>query len=385
MNSTLEATTDRQNRARSRSTAGGLRIVHVVSSLQIGGMEHFTLRIAHQQRQRGHDASVLALQGGPLLAEAERIGLPVHCLRGGKPLRVAQALLHLARRRPAIVHPHNPSSLHYAVLGKLSAGARVVMTYHGRGAQDARLPSAREWAKTDAVVAVSAAAVDQIDADRFRDRLTVIRNGVVPTPPARTRQAVRDELGAGDRIVGIIVARVDGRKGHETLIQALGLLCASRTPVLLLVAGDGAERARLERLAASQGLGPEWVRFLGFRSDVPDLLGASDFFALPSVTEGLPLSMLEAMTHGLPVVATPVGGIPEVVRNGEHGLLVPVGDASRLADAIQRLATDAGLRRRMGEAARERACSEFSFETMTDQYLELYARLVAGRKDVLPG
>lgn len=385
MSALLEATLDRQNRPGGRGLTAGLRIVHVVSSLQIGGMEHFTLRIAHQQRLSGHDATVLALQGGPLLAEAERIGLPVHCLHGGKPLRVARACLHLARRRPAVVHAHNPSSLHYAVLGKLSSRARVVMTYHGRGAQDARLPSAREWSNTDAVVAVSAAAVDQIDADRFRDRLTVIRNGVVPTPPSRPRQAVRKELGAGDRTVGIIVARVDGRKGHETLIKAVSRLRTDRTPVLLLIAGDGADRAGLEQQAAARGLGPEWVRFLGFRSDVPDLLAASDFFALPSISEGLPLSMLEAMTHRLPVVATPVGGIPEVVWEGEHGLLVPVGNADRLATAMQRLSTEPDLRRRLGDAARERACAEFSFETMTDRYLELYRRLATRRKDVLPG
>jgi glycosyltransferase involved in cell wall biosynthesis len=339
-------------------------------------MEHFVLRIAAEQRKQGHDAWVLALNGGPLLETARAGGLPVRVLSGGKAARVAQAATLLAVRRPQVVHPHNPSSLHYALVGKRVSGARLVLTYHGRGLREARTPSPAEWQRTDAVISVSAGAVEQLPAEVPGSRVCVIRNGVVPAPAARDREAVRRELGLDGRTVGIIVARVDGMKGHETLLRALPLLRQNGHRMTLLVAGDGAERPALETLARELALGPEEVRFLGFRSDVPDLLAASDFFLLPSRTEGLPLSMLEAMTHGLPAIATPVGGIPEVIRPGEHGFLVPVDDAPALSAAMSQLCADPALLRAMGDQARHRALSEFSFERMTREYLELYARLL---------
>lgn len=340
-------------------------------------MEQFVLQIAAAQQQSGHETAVLALQGGPLLETARRQGIKVYVLGGKrKELRVLRALLLLARLRPDIMHAHNPTSLHYAVLGKKAGGARVVLTYHGRGGADARTPSAQEWHNTDAVVVVSQGAAGQLEAPEFRDKLSVILNGIAPATPARDRKTVRAELGlAEDRAVGIMVARMDGLKGHETLLQAAALLRAAETPVTLLLVGDGAERAKLEKLAQEKGLTSDFVQFLGYRSDVPDLLAASDFFLLPSLTEGLPLSVLEAMSQHLPVVATPVGGIPEVVHSGQHGLLVPVQDPQALAAAITEMVTDPEGRRALGEAAYQRVRETFSFEAMTRQYDALYYSL----------
>jgi glycosyltransferase involved in cell wall biosynthesis len=354
-------------------------VVHLVSSLQVGGMEHFVLRIAAEQRKQGHDAWVLALNGGPLLETARAGGLPVRVLSGGKVARVAQTAALLATGRPHVIHPHNPSSLHYALVGKRVSGARLALTYHGRGLREARTPGAGEWLQTDAVISVSEGAVEQLPSEVPSSRVHVIRNGVVPAAATRSREEVRQELGLDDRTVGIIVARVDGQKGHGMLLQALPQVRRAGHRLTLLVAGDGAERAALESLAGDLGLGPDEVRFLGFRSDVPDLLAASDFFLLPSRSEGLPLSLLEAMTHGLPAVATSVGGIPEVIRSGEHGFLVPVDDAPALADAIARLCADPTLLRRLGDQARTRARDDFSFERMTREYLDLYAQLVSAR------
>jgi glycosyltransferase involved in cell wall biosynthesis len=172
---------------------------------------------------------------------------------------------------------------------------------------------------------------------------------------------------------------VDGLKGHETIIRSLARLRDAGTPATVLVAGDGAERASLEGAARAAGLSPEWIRFLGFRSDVPDLLAAADFFLLPSVTEGLPLSLLEAMSIGLPAIATPVGGIPEVVRPGKDGYLVPVADDVALAEAMSRLCRNPLLIRDLGDQARGRAIQEFSFEAMTREYVALYEELTTRR------
>lgn len=354
-----------------------LRVVHVVSSLHVGGMEHFVLRLAAEQRRLGHAASVLALNGGPLAEHAQRSGVPVRVLSGRSALaRVLETMAHLGALRPRVVHPHNPSSLHYAVLGKGITGAKLVLTYHGRGLREARIPGPGEWRRTDAVVSVSAGAVEQLPEAVPSRRVTVIRNGVVPTPPSRPRAALRRELGLDDGLVGIMVARLDGLKGHDTLVRALARVRDLGRRVTLLVAGDGAERPRIETLARELALGPGWVRFLGFRTDVADLLAASDFFLLPSVTEGLPLSLLEAMSQGLPALATPVGGIPEVIRDGEHGFLVPVHGDAELAAAMLRLLDDPALLRTLGARARRRAQEEFSFERMTREYLELYGRLL---------
>lgn len=355
-----------------------MRIVHLVSSLQIGGMEQFVLRLAAEQRRLGHDAGVLTFAGGPLLEQARAAGTPVRVLRGpGKLGRVLDAVGFLGMSRPAVLHPHNPSSLHFGVIGKLASRARLVLTYHGRGVRDARTPAAREWRQTDAVVSVSEGALAQTPDSAPRDRLRVIRNGVIPVTSARSRAEMRRELGLGDRLTAIIVARVDGLKGHETILTALARMREQGTPVTVLVAGDGSERARLEATADSAGLTPDWIRFLGFRADVPDLLAAADFFLLPSVTEGLPLSLLEAMSMGLPAVATPVGGIPEVIRPGQDGLLVPVNDADALAAAMSRLCEDSRLLGALGQEARRRVIRDFSFERMTREYLSLYEQLMA--------
>jgi len=368
-----------EERARKEGAAPAApyRVAHVVSSLSVGGMEHFVLRLAAEQRRLGYDASILALNGGPLAEDALRSNVPVRVLTGRNALaRVLETAAYLGVLRPRVIHPHNPSSLHYALVGRSVAGAKLVLTYHGRGLREARTPGAGEWRRTDAVVSVSEGAVAQLPDAVPSGRVTVIRNGVIPTSPARSRDLVRRELGLGDRTVGIMVARMDGLKGHDTLVRALGVFRNSGGAVTLLVAGDGAERPKIEALARELDLGPEWLRFLGFRTDVADLLAASDFFLLPSVTEGLPLSLLEAMTHGLPALTTPVGGIPEVIRDGEHGFLVPVHGHAELANAMARLVDDPALLRTLGDCARRRAVEEFSFERMTREYLALYRRLV---------
>jgi glycosyltransferase involved in cell wall biosynthesis len=132
-------------------------------------------------------------------------------------------------------------------------------------------------------------------------------------------------------------------------------------------------------LSAELGLGPADHRFLGFRTDVADLLAAADFFVLPSRAEGLPISLLEAMSHHLPVVCTRVGGNPELVTDGVHGALVPAGDPEALAAAMERLALDPDLRRRQGEAGAARVHDEFSFDRTTDHYEAIYHRVLARR------
>jgi glycosyltransferase involved in cell wall biosynthesis len=177
--------------------------------------------------------------------------------------------------------------------------------------------------------------------------------------------------------VGIIVARMDHLKGHDVLLRSLALLEQRKVPLTFLIAGDGPERERLESLAQSLGLGPDRLRLLGFRSDVPEVVAACDLFVFPSEDEGLPLSVLEAMSHRLPVVVTPVGGVPELVNDREQGLWVPVSDPAALAEAMATLARDEAGRNRLGMAAYQHALDHFSFEKMLREYEDLYYRCAA--------
>ena len=360
-----------------QSTTPPLRLIHVVSSLKVGGMEHFVIRLALAQKEAGHAPLVLALQDGPLRDAAEQHNLPFRVLRGNKIARTAQAAAIFARTRPRIIHAHNDSSLHYAALGKQLTGAKLVITNHGQGSGVFRTPTGREIALTDAAVGVSQAVANKMDTARLGEKICTIYNGVTFARPDKSRADVRAALGlADDRVIGVMVARIDALKGHDTLLQALALLKAQGTTTTLLLAGDGAERAARQTQARDLGLTDKEVRFLGFRGDVPDLLGAADFFALPSLTEGLPLSILEAMSHRLTTVATTVGGIPELIHDGTHGFLFSVGDAPALARAVATLAHNPQEREAMGQAAYARVTQHFSFARMLGEYDALYQHVL---------
>jgi L-malate glycosyltransferase len=374
-----------------------LRVLHLVSSFQVGGMEQFVLRVAAHQRQEGHRVTIMGLRGGPLLEQARHLGVEAVVLEGGKVGRVARALVAIARRRPAIAHAHNPSSLSYALLAKLAVRARVVMTRHGQEAKSMRRSA--HWRHVDAIVAVSQAVAASMQAKHvdLASRISIIPNGVHLAGGSRPRSEVRAELGLagplshasasnsgerppaalGDDIVGIVVARLDRLKGHECLLRALAVLRDQQQSLTMLLVGDGPERASLEKLAQELGLGPDRLRFLGYRADVSDLLSAADLFVLPSLTEGLPLSVLEAMAHALPVVATPVGGIPEVITDGQDGLLVPVNQPEELARVLSDLLRDSARRQSLGETGYRHVRDRFSFERMAGEYEELYRRLLA--------
>jgi glycosyltransferase involved in cell wall biosynthesis len=193
----------------------------------------------------------------------------------------------------------------------------------------------------------------------------VIPNGVAvpPSPAARP---------ARDVPVVISVTRLQAPKDTTTLVRALGLV---ERPCRCLVVGDGPERASVEAaIAAQDGRAP--VELLGDRSDVGELLADADVFVLSSRSEGMPLSILEAMAAGLPVVASSVGGIPELVRDGETGRLVPPGNEGSLATALEETLDDPELRARLGAAGRRRVVDHFSVEACRAAHLELFRSLL---------
>jgi glycosyltransferase involved in cell wall biosynthesis len=352
-------------------------------------LQHFLLPLMRGLRARGHEVIGVAAPG-PLLDGARTEGfriVPVPLERRlalDAQWRAFRALVALFRaERPDLVHAHMPISGFLARLAARAAGVkRVAYTGHGflfnqPGPWPRRAASfVMEWLggrMTDIFLTVSAEEAADARRLHLHRRATAVGNGrdparFRPDPVARAR--IRAALGVPqDGVVVVAVSRLVRHKGYPELLAAMRDVPAELWVVGERLASD--HGADLEPVFAGSGLGPR-LRRLGYRTDVPAILSAADIFVLPSHFEGLPMSIIEAMLTGLPVVATDIRGPREQVVAGATGLLVPPGQVPPLAAALRRLAGDAALRSRLGEAGRARA-------------IELYdeARVVARTLDLL--
>ncbi len=207
------------------------------------------------------------------------------------------------------------------------------------------------------------------------ERVQVIPNGIPvdrPAPGAAERAAMRAALGVPEGAFIVLNAgRLTAQKDQASLLRAVGGAPEGGRGLHCVVAGEGELHAVLQREIDDNGWSPR-VSLLGFRDDVPALLGAVDAFALPSLDEGMPMILLEAAAAGLPLVATPVGDIPTLLADGRNGLLVPPGDVAALRAALLRLRDEPGLAERLGRAARAEVCREHSSESMYARYAEVY-------------
>ena len=375
-----------------------MRILHVITTLGVGGAEKHLLWLTRGQRERGHEPRVAYLKGqGELEAAFEAQGVGVVALAGPpegllERLPGAGAVLALRRRlveeigsfRPDVLHSHLLKADALSALAARRAGlTAVVSSKHNDERALLRRPVslvhgllARRHARTIALsdhVARFTALHGRVPPERIRR----IYYGVDPDAlqPQRPRAAVRAGLGLDESVPLLVcVGRLAPQKDHPTLLAALALLPPQ--VVLLVVGGDpfGDGEARLRAEAARLGLGGR-ARFLGIRHDVPDLVAASDLFVLPSLWEGLGLVFLEAMAVGVPVVATRVSAIPEVVLDGRSGWLVPPGDPAALAAAVEAALADPAERRRRGEAGRAHLVERFGLPRMIDETLAVYAEV----------
>jgi len=283
--------------------------------------------------------------------------------------------------RVQLVHTHNPGPLIYGAPAGWLARATVVHTKHGEHRDTPRRWFLRRAAArfTDAFVAVSdTTAAFARDHDECAVRkLQVIRNGTDLSRFGRSaalRARVRQELGiAEDAWVVGTVGRLSPEKNQELLVRAAGPVVAAGAH--LVIAGGGALDADIRRAVAEQSR-PENIHVLGLRNDVPALLAAFDAFAISSTTEGLPIVLIEAMASEIPVVSTAVGGIPQVIADGDNGLLVPAKDARALTAAIERLREDPEAAAQMAHRARLAALSELSAQRMHRDYMALYEGLL---------
>ena len=357
-----------------------LRIALMLECDGPGGAELMMLDLATELRSRGHTVLPVGLSKGTgwLGARFEAAGFHPATFDLRSPLdfaAVRQLTSILRDFRADVVHSHEFTMAVYGAAAARRAGARHVITMHGGlyYAAALRRRIAMRWAtrRSDALVGVSLATAKELQRSLgiAPPRLQIVPNGI----PMRigTRDHVRRELSiAPGELLIVAVGNLYPVKGHAVLLDALASL-RDRTGWRLAIAGRGEEEASLRARAAAAGVA-ERIHILGFRDDIPDILAAGDIFAMPSLSEGLPLALVEAMSFGLPVVVSRVGGIPEVVTDNVDALLVPPSDVAALAGALRALIDDPVRRRRLGDAARTRARRDYAIGTMADRYERLY-------------
>lgn len=364
-------------------------VVHVSDGNLFGGTEQAILQLLEgldrdrwkcvllHQPARGISPLV---EGARSLGVEHRVSETARTFRGWA--RVPQ-LVHLLRSmRPAVVHAHLNEPLACTVTLVAAGLARVpaviataqlhVDLSSGRSAAQHRLVASN----VHRYIAVSEAVAEKlrrqlgVPGRKIRTVRNAVELGRFTRPMSR---ALHDELTGGTNAPVILtVARLHRRKGHRSLLQA-----AARLPGTVFVfAGDGPERPALEREAAALGVADR-VRFLGHRTDIAELLSACDVFALPSLYEGLPLAVLEAMAAGKPVIGTSTAGIDEAVVDGETGLLVAPSDPDALADAIRQVIDDEAFARRLGVNGQARVARDFTSGAMVKRVEGIYEELLA--------
>jgi sugar transferase (PEP-CTERM/EpsH1 system associated) len=369
-------------------------IVHVLYRLDTGGMERIVVSLINATRDRYRHA-VIALTGfGVLRGEIENAVTACLSLekKPGKDWPCYFRLWRVLRAlQPDLVQTYNIGTLDLAPIVKLAGVRHLVHAEHGRDAADPegknpRYLRLRRWMAPliDRYVAVAPDLRDWLtDRARIRrSKVAYVANGIdvarfnLPRGESVPRRKLGDFAPPGTVLVGH-VARLDKVKDQAGLISAFKLLLADARHVdcRLMIAGEGPQRGELERQITELDLAGS-VRLLGDRDDVAELLTECDVFALSSIAEGMPVTVLEAMAARLPVVATDVGSVARVVEDGVTGTLVPAGDPHAMGEALRTYVANATLRRQHGEAGCARVSAQFSLGAMVTAYVTLYDGLL---------
>ncbi|MBI3303115.1 MAG: glycosyltransferase [Deltaproteobacteria bacterium] len=370
---------------------GTVRVAYFIDHLKVGGAQkHLVEVLRHLDRQR-FSPQVWTLRGeGELIPAVESLGVPVRSFGLGARLQemrslrlFARAVRQLHQERVHIVHCY----LSFAnVVGTLTAAlARVPVLLVSKRSLDSyprRTEAWGHWAVNrfaDRVVANAAAVKEFVVRTEGcpADKIVVISNGInddLVLNGARERERAALGLGPRDCVVGTL-GRLAWKKGHEYFLQAAAEILREEPEVTFVLVGDGPLRQQLEEQAHTLSIASR-VKFLGQRLDSQEVISLFDVFVLPSVIEGMPNALLEAMVLERPVVVTNVGGNAEVVTNGETGLVVPPRQPMEMARAVTRLLHDEGLARRLASAGRRAVTQRFCFRHTLHAMETLYEKLL---------
>ena len=373
-----------------------MRVVHVIKATRISGAERHLLTLLPGMLRQGVDVRLLLLvePNKPMddlvtLAEAGGVNVQRLIIRRDYDVRLINTLRRRFRAmQPDVVHTHLIHADVLAIPAARFAGVPVIIT--GRHNDDAfrrrlliRTVNHRLWRSASAGIAISeairnfAAEVERAPASKIH----VVPYGIdyaslSPQKTTSARADLRRMLGVPDDALLIgTAARLIKQKGLSYALRALGQLKTDYPHLYYVIAGDGPLHDALEKEARRLGL-QRRVIFLGWRDDVLDIMAGLDVFLLPSLWEGLGLVLLEAMSRRLPIIASDVSAIPEVVAHGETGILVPPEQPARLAEALRQLLDDPPLRRHMGLLGEDRLETHFNSQRMIDETMAIYAALL---------
>jgi len=352
-----------------------MKIAHVVDSMEVGGAETLVAQMCRMQCEDGHDPCVYSiLTLGPLGRQLLDEGFEVRANLGRHLSDSTRTFYRIFKEaRPDVVHLHNPTPTVYAAMAARMAGVpSIISTRHSLVAPPRRfvveLKYAFAAAWCDWIVGICDATTNNIGSIHSvpSSKIARVYNGSFPV--TRTAKELHPPK-SGFTLV--FVGRLAPVKNHPLLLKAFCEALPRRPDLRLWMVGDGSEREALEKLTAKLGIA-EQVTFWGQQLDVAPFLSAADAFIMSSVSEGLPMSLLQAFSLGLPAIVTDVGGMGEVVRLADAGYTVPTENPEAMADAIVKLAGDERERNRFSASAESAFQSRFTLRTMVDAYSDLY-------------
>ena len=381
----------------SGSSAPDLRptVCHIIHSLGVGGAEALVEQMVRRLSDDFRCVVAVLDDVGEIGERLRADGFVVEHLRRGSGIDVkcAARLRSFTKQQGVeLLHAHQCTPFFQAMLSRSLTGRMpVLLTEHGRHFPDrpsrkSRLANRLLLRRQDRLIACGRSVQQALIHNEGlpANRVEVIYNGVdltdLATSAPDVRQRIRRQFSFGDDdFVAVQVARLHALKDHMTALQAIHIARSSVPCIRLLLVGAGEERDAIERRVFELGLANH-VRLAGSRSDVADVLAGCDAFLMSSISEGIPLTIIEAMAAGLPVVATAVGGIPEMIADEHTGFLAGSGDAAGLARGLIRLHENPELRQRMVEHGRLRAHEQFSLISMLDSYRRVYGEMIDGNR-----
>jgi len=368
-----------------------LRVLHLVETLEVGGTETQLMHTALRQHSLHHVTVGCLRAEGPWLEPLQRAGIPIVEFRKEKRLLSLSGLremlrlaIFLRRKNFHVLHAHDLCANLVGVIAARLAGTPIIISSR-RHLADLEWWCTR-WRNNiirsvyglSTHVIVNSASIRDLLVARDglpSEMIRVIHNGVdverfILARPDKRR--LFPSVESRSKLIAVVANMYSPVKGHDSLIAAASSVCRDDSDTIFVLIGDGRERPTLEQQVKRAGL-EKYFLFLGSRTDIPELLACCDISVLPSESEGLPNAVLEAMAAGLPVVATSVGGVPEIIEHEVNGLLVPPQDAVALSAEILRLLRENDLRQRIAQAGRERVLTRFSFTRLVEQLEALYA------------
>jgi glycosyltransferase involved in cell wall biosynthesis len=367
-----------------------IRILHIITGSSIAGAENVVLTLAKGMKDSQFESEICTLSPeGELHKKAQQIGIKAYAL-GYKsilslPKVVIKLFILLYKKNYYIINTHlSQAGVIGIIVGRLVRIPCIIETRHYSDYMYKYGNKIKQWLDkktvnmTNHVIVVSNAGKEilkKIEGIK-EEKINVIYNGIdISKFSSNHRTQIRKQLGIDNNIVLTFTATFHPSKGHKYLLESVGMLKKNYPNVVLLLIGDGVLRSNLGALTKQLNI-EDNVRFLGYRTDIPDILSATDIYVHSSVEEGFGIAIIEAMAVGLPVVATNVGGIPEIITNGENGILVPPENPHALAEAIIDLIEHTEQRKILAEKGRQHVTANFTDEIMVKKYMEVYNNVI---------